>query len=187
MFWNKKDDKNCTVIKRHFILLLFSILKFIFFVLLGLTILYVYIYLDNKSDWDHGFFMHILLFFIFVILNYAFIKFVLDIIEYYNNLIIIQDDHIVILKASLMLKDDIEVIDSYRVMKVDAFCHWFIANIVSYWNLVIEQQKDDVRVFHFIPRPFEVLKKLREQKEFVLNERKKKYIVADEENNIELY
>ena len=100
---------------------------------------------------------------------------------------IIQDDHVAIIKASLILKDDIEIIDSYRVMKIDAFCRWFFSNILWYWNLVIEQQKDDVRTFHFIPDPYKVLELLREQKQNVLDERKKKYIVTDDDNNKQLY
>jgi len=182
-----KKNCDCTIIKKHFILLLFSILKFIFFLFLSFIIYKIYILLWDKLIWDNFYIKYILFFFIFVLLNYSFLKFILDIIEYNNNLIIIQKDHIIILKASLILQDDIEIIDSYRVMKVDAFCHWILSNLLWYWNLVIEQQKDDVRVFHFIPTPFKILKTLREQKELVLLERKKKYIVSDENHNIELH
>jgi len=181
------NDCNCSIIKKHFILLLFSILKFIFFLLLSYIIYYIYILMSINIIESNLYIKYILFFAIFIILNYSFVKFILDIIEYNNNLIIIQKDHIIILKASLILQDDIEIIDSYRVMKVDAFCHWIIANIIWYWNLIIEQQKDDVRVFHFIPTPFKVLKILREQKKNVLDERKKKYIVSNENNNIELH
>ena len=178
---------DCTVIKRHFILLLFSILKFFFFLFITGFIYYIYVLLWNKLESEISYFMYILLGFVFILLNYTFIKFILDLIEYHNNLIIIQDDHIVIIKSSLFFKDDFEIIDSYRVMKIDSFCHWFIANVLGYWNLVIEQQKDDVRTFHFIPEPFKILKLLRDQKDYVLNERKKKYIVTWEDNNIELH
>ncbi len=182
-----KCDNNCSIIKKHFILLLFSISKFIFFLLLSFIIYKIYTLVDTKLVWSNLYIKYILFFAIFVILNYSFIKFILDVIEYNNNLLIIKNDHIIILKASLILQDDIEIIDSYRVMKVDAFCRWIVSNIFWYWNLVIEQQKDDVRVFHFIPTPFKVLKILRQQKEKVLNERKKKYIVSDLNNNIELH
>ncbi len=186
MFWPKVKDW-CVVIRRHFILKLFPILKFSFFIFLSLIIYFIYYKIWHKIDGEMTYLLYVLLSFIFIIVNYAFIKFILDIIEYYNDLIIVSDDHIFIIKSSLILKDDLEIIDSYRVMKTDAYCHWFLANIFWYWNLVIEQQKDDVRVFHFIPSPYKVLKILRDQKKFVLDERKKKYIVTDENNNKELH
>lgn len=179
-----KKNCDCSIIKKHFILLLFSIFKFIFFLILAFIVYKIYAIFWEKLNWDNLYIKYILFFAIFTFINYSFIKLILDIIEYNNNLLIIQKDHIIILKASLILQDDIEFIDSYRVMKIDAFCRWFLANIVWYWNLVIEQQKDDVRVFHFIPRPFRIVKKLREQKDIVLKERKKKYIITDEKNNL---
>ena len=128
---------------------------------------------------------YLLFLFVFVIFNYAFLKLILALIQYYNNLIIIKDDQLIILKCSLILQDDVEVIDAYRVMKMDCYARGILANVLGYGNLIVEQQKDDVRTFHFIPRPYTILKLLKDQRENVLQDRRKKYIVQEEEKVID--
>lgn len=120
---------------------------------------------------------------IFSVLNYAFIKLINSLIIYYNELILVYDDKITIIKCSLVLRDDIEIIDAYRVMKTDAFTRGIIWNLLSYGNLVIEQQKDEVRIFHFISKPYRILEILNRQREKVKNESKKKYIVSSDKND----
>lgn len=88
-----------------------------------------------------------------------------SIIEYYNDLIILHKDQIIILKSSLILKDDMEIIDIHKVMKIDWFKRGILQNILWYGNIVIEQQKNDVRIFHFISKPHNILKLLRIQKD----------------------
>jgi hypothetical protein len=46
--------------------------------------------------------------------------------------------------------------------------------------LIIEQQKDDVRTFHFVPKPYKILLIIKKQRDAVLEERKKKYIISEE-------
>jgi hypothetical protein len=41
--------------------------------------------------------------------------------ENYNEMMIIHNDQIIMIKASLILMDDIEIIDAYRLMKIDSF------------------------------------------------------------------
>ena len=77
------------------------------------------------------------------------------------------------------MRDDIEVIDSYRIVKVDGFSRGFFANVLWYWNLVIEQQRNDVRLFHFVPLPYKILLIIKQQREEVLADRKRKYIISE--------
>lgn len=123
------------------------------------------------------------IFFIFVFgtLNYAFISLILSCIYYYFDLIVIYKDQIVMIKCSLILRDDIEIVDAYRIMKVDGYSRWLWANIFWYWNLIIEQQKDDVRVFHFIPKPYKLLLIIKKQRDAVLADRRKKYLISEQD------
>lgn len=119
---------------------------------------------------------------IYTILNYAFISYILYFIEYNNNIIIVSKDHIYIIRTSLILVDDIEVLDPYRIMRLDVVCHGLVSNILDYWNLIVEQQQDDtkewIKTFHFIPNPYKLLSLIKEQRKQVLEERKKKYIIS---------
>ena len=150
-----------TIVKKHYIILLIYIIKFIFLVLVSILI-YLLTYKFKDSLWDD-----IVLYFIFPIIffifNYAFIKFILWLIYYYNDLVILLKDKIIILKSSLFLMDDLEIIDISKVMKIDVQCHWLLSNLIGFWNLVIEQQRDELRILHFIPKPYKVFQLLREK------------------------
>ena len=111
---------------------------------------------------------------IFLLVNYAFIKIVLGYIKYYNDLLIINKWHLIVIKSSLIYKDNIEFIDINKITKLDTYCNWIISNFVWFWNLVVEQQRDKVRTFHFVPEPFKALQILNEKKQKILEELKNK-------------
>lgn len=139
-------------------------------------------YWHNFSDLNYINYVFFIL--SFVILNYAFISFMFYCIEYNNNIIIVYRDHIYIIRSSLILIDDIEVLDPYRIMRMDVVCHWLISNLLDYWNLIIEQQQDEtkewIRTFHFVPNPYKLLSIIKEQRRRVVDDRRKKYIVSSE-------
>lgn len=90
----------------------------------------------------------------------------LSYIDYYYNLFIIYENHIIIIKSSLILIDDLEVLDVNKVMKIDSISRWLFSNMLWYWNILLEQQKNDVRTFHFMPNPYrivEIFKKHRQE------------------------
>lgn len=62
------------------------------------------------------------------------------------------------------MKDDLEIIDLKKVMKVDMTRRWIFANVLGFWHMVVEQQKNDVRIFHFIPKPYIVLRNLEKRR-----------------------
>ena len=66
-------------------------------------------------------------------------------------------------------------------MKVDGYSRGLMQNIFWFWNLIIEQQKDDSKVYHFIPKPYKILMIIQKQRDRLLDERKKKYIVPEED------
>ena len=178
--WNVYYDKrseNAIVIKRHFILLLIKIIRFVFLIMVAFFLYFIYTkFLANLENDFAGFLHYGSFLIIFWLLNYAFIKLVLNIIEYYHTLIIITDEQILIINCSLFMKDDIESIDAYRIMKIDAFSHWFWSNVIGYGNLIIEQQKDEVRTFHFIPHPYRIFGIIRDHKKQVFEGMKSKVI-----------
>ncbi|EKE26826.1 MAG: hypothetical protein ACD_4C00138G0015 [uncultured bacterium (gcode 4)] len=154
-----------TIIKKHYIILLYYIVKFIFLVFVAFLIYYL-TYKFKDSLWTDvvKYFMFPTIFFIF---NYAFIKFMGWLIFYFNDLVILLKDKIIILKSSIFLMDDLEIIDISKVMKIDIHCHWFLSNLIWFWNLIIEQQRDELRILHFIPKPYSVFQILREKTTYI--------------------
>lgn len=161
-YYKKKWDY--IIVERHIVYFLLMIVKAIFFMFLAIVFFYYsYKYLDVLKEYDS---LNVIAFlFIFFFLNYSFLKLISYIISYYNNVIILYRDQIIIIKSSLILQDDMEIIDIYKIMKMDSFSRWFISNILGYWDLVIEQQKNDVRILDFISDPHTMLNLFKKQKE----------------------
>lgn len=169
-----------TIIRRHWIILVFRYLKFWFFILLSFS-LYKISILYNEKIWHEV--VHYLLFpVIFILINYAFIKLILRYIKFYNDLLIIHNWQLIVIKSSLFFKDNIEFIDINKITKLDTYCKWFIPNLFWYWNLVAEQQRDEVRKFHFVSEPFKALQILKEEKQNTIDERKNTYIHSVKNN-----
>lgn len=174
-------DNKYTIVCRHYLIVVVYVLKFIFFLSICLALTYLWVSLKWTVADD---IVNFVIFpVVFMILQYAFLKLVLSLIEYFNHIFIIKWDQIFVINSSLFLKDDIEMIEAYKIIKLDAFCRWFWANFLSFWKIVIELQTKEERSFSFIPHPYELLSKLKEQREFVLENRKKRYIVDDEQIN----
>ena len=157
-----------TIIRKHWIVLAFRYLKFA--LLLSVTwVLYYFSIKFRDTIWEE--IINIFVFpAIFFLVNYAFIKILLWYIKFYNDLLIIHDRHFIVIKSSLLFKDDIEIIDVNKITKLDTYCRWLIPNILSFWNLVVEQQRDEVREMHFVPEPFKALKLLQDEKQKILND-----------------
>lgn len=166
-----------SVVKKHYILFVLYFIKFFFFSIIALLIGYIWI-TYREVIWE-DIITYIFLPLILVLVNYSFFKLILWMIEYFNYLFIIHKDQIFIINTSLIMRNDIEVIDSFKIVKLDAYSRWFFSNLLSFWEIIIETQTKEERVFHFMPRPYQLLEILKRQRQDVLEERKKKYIVDD--------
>lgn len=144
-------------------MMFFRYIKFAFFVFVSLTF-YV---LAIKFSWPLGneVVRYIILPLSFILLNYAFIKLILYYIAFYNNLLIFHDDNIIVIKSTLLDTDNVEIIDLHKVTKIDAFATWFAANIFGYGTLVIEQQREKVREFFYVPKPYKAISHLKEARD----------------------
>ena len=145
------------IVRRHFFLLSFSIIKFI---ITGLVAGMIYYVASHVAIDSYNLQMSLYLLAL-CILNYAFLRITLEIIRSYNNLIIICADQVIIIKSSLLLEDRVESLDAFKIMKLDAIASGYLANIFWYGNLIIEQQNDDLRKFHFMPHPYKIVEKIK--------------------------
>lgn len=150
------------MIRRHWIIMLFRFLIFFLFLFIVGALLYISI-VFREPLWE-DLVVYLLFPIIFILLNYAFLKLILYYIEYYNNLIILHKDQIIVIKSTLLEKDYVEMIDIHRITKLDTYCKWIIPNILWYGALVIEQQRDKVREFNYIPKPYKAINVLKESK-----------------------
>lgn len=161
-----------TIVQRHIIIMIMKFFKTFIFVCFAIIIFYLSRKYSSFLDL-HEWLKMIVFIWLFLLVNYGFLKFITYIIIYYNNLIILFDDQLVIIKSSLIKKDDIEYIDIYKIIKSDSFSRWFFSNILWYWTFVLEQQKTEVRHFNYISKPHKLLKIFEKQRETY---KTKKYI-----------
>lgn len=166
-----------TIVRKHWVIGWMYLVKFFFVLIVAFVLFFIWTFY-REMLWDE-IVLYVILPLVFVLVNYSFMKLVFWIIEYFNYLFIISWDQIFILNASLVMRNDIEVIDAFKIIKLDAYSRWFVANMLSYWKLIIELQTREERVFRFIPKPYKLLDCLKQQREMVLENRKKKYIVDD--------
>lgn len=161
-------------------MLLFRYLQFFVFLFLAFLLFMVSLKFINTTWHD---FVHFLVFpIVFVLVNYAFIKLILSYIKYYNNLLIIHNWQLIVIQSSLFFKDNIEFIDINKITKLDTYCNWFIPNALWYWNLVVEQQRDEPRLFHYVPNLYKALQILKEEKQKTIEERKERYMITEEDH-----
>lgn len=138
----------------------FRYLKFSFFVFVSL-IFYILAIRFTWTLWN-DLVKNIILPLSFILLNYAFIKLILYYIAYYNNLLIFHENSIIVIKSTLLDTDNVEIIDLNKVTKIDAFATWIAANIFGYWTLVVEQQREKVREFFYVPKPYKAISHLKD-------------------------
>lgn len=161
---NYKEINWFTLIGRNILLLIIKIIKSLFFILISLIIFYFSMkFYDKLINIDSLKYMSFII--VFLLINYAFLSLVSSVIEYYNDLIILHEDQIIILQSSLILKDDMEVIDIHKIISLDWFKRGLIQNILWYWDIIVEQQKNEVKVLRFISQPHQILNLLRSQKD----------------------
>lgn len=93
---------------------------------------------------------------------------------YYHDLVIFYKDKIVIIKNSFFFQSDLEIIDMYRIMKLNVTCHGFLATVCGYGNIRIEQANDDVKIIHFVPHPEKIVELLEVRRSLIISEHGKK-------------
>lgn len=69
--------------------------------------------------------------------------------------------------STLILREDLEIMDLTKVMKIDVEVHGIFASMFGYGHLIMEQQKDEVRVIHFMPNPYRVWQILKENTSYI--------------------
>lgn len=166
-----------TIIRRHWIVLLFKYLKLIIF--LFITLIFYYIWVNFMDTVSHELIHYLVFPLVLILLNYAFIDLILWYINYYNDLLIINKWELIFIKSSLFFKDNIEFVDIDKISKMDVYCKWLIPNILSFWSLIAEQQRDVVRTFHFVPDPFKAIQLINEEKQKIDEDNKKRYLVDE--------
>ena len=167
-----------TIVSKHFVFLFFSIIKFIYLLLIAVFIIYLF-----KTFWhntDNSTAKLILFLFVYIIIFYSFINFGLWLVVFYNSLFILNNDQVYIINSSLFIRDEIEIIDVLKIIEVDKSSKWIFANLLWFWTIKIELQTKEERIFKYIPHPYKLLNKLKHQKERAVEDRKKKYIIEEE-------
>jgi hypothetical protein len=159
-------ENDSTIVTRHWIQLLYLVAKGGLLLLVGFGMEAVFTFYKNDVPVD------LVRYFVFpvviLLVNYAFLQLAFGVIRYYNKLIIIARDRIILVTSSLFLQEDIEITDLSKVIKIDVECHGFFPNLFNYGSLIIEQQtNNEIHVMHFVPDPYTVLRIIREKTNYV--------------------
>lgn len=157
--------ENYTLITRHPIVMLHHFAKCFLFFLASSLILLVISQYRNVLSVDTV--RYVLFPIALLLVNYGFMKLILATINYYNKLVIIIPDKIVIIDSTLVMQEDIEIIDLAKVVKIDIECHGILAAVLEYGHFIIEQQRNDVRTLHFISKPYDILHLIKEKTTYV--------------------
>jgi len=154
------------IVHKHWVFRFFSVFKFMFLCVIALVCIWIgFLYEDT---WWLELVHYGITPLGLIVLNYACFRLIAWLVEYYSYMFIVSGDQIFIVNSSLILKDDVEVIEAAKIIKIDAYSHGLMANIFSYGKIIIELQTREERVFRFMPRPYEVLKALQTQRECFL-------------------
>lgn len=161
-------EENYTIITRHFIYFMYLVAKFLFLILIaGGLFISLLVYKQDLGNETSDIVSYVFFPVILLLVNYGFIQLILGIISYYNKLVIIVRDKFIIINSSLILQEDLEIMDLGKVMKIDVEVHGLLSNLLGYGHLIMEQQKDEVRTIHFIPKPYKVWQILRENTTYI--------------------
>lgn len=143
-------DQNYLKVHRHGILLFF--LSSRFFLSLVPVWLLTWIFYRYDLMFSHEFSNYILLPTLLLSVNYIFMRLILNCIDYFWRIMLIAKDGIILIHTSFILVDDIEYINVKSILKVDVERHGFIANVLNYGHIILEQ-RNDVRKVRYIPNP----------------------------------
>jgi hypothetical protein len=154
------EYKNALLLRRHQIKLFYIFWKFLIYLFAVMFIIIVLLLLSwyNKA-WNSS--LEYIFVFFLVFINIITLVLILDIIAHFNNLIYINDTHIYIIQNWLLIREDIEIIELGQVTKVNIVCQWFLANLCSFWKIIIEQQRTETRPLFYIPEPYRVMSNIR--------------------------
>lgn len=158
-------ENDSSIVSRHPIYLFYLVGKGTVLLIAALGVGALFTFYKNEVPED------LLQYFVFpavlALANYSILQFALGMVRYYNKLVIIVRDRIIIVTSSLFLQEDIEILELSKVMKIDVECHGLLQNMLNYGALIIEQQKNDVRIMHLVPDPFMVLRIIREKTNYL--------------------
>jgi hypothetical protein len=158
-------ENDSSIISRHPIYLVYLVGKGAILLVASIGVGALFTFYKNEVPED------LLRYFVFpavlALANYSILQFALGMVKFYNKLVIIVRDRIIIITSSLFLQEDIEILELRKVMKIDVECHGLLQNMLNYGALIIEQQKNDVRIMHLVPDPFTVLRIIREKTDYL--------------------
>lgn len=152
------ENSDILLFKRHSIKLVYIYWKFILLFNLFMLLLFVIIsYREKLKLYENSLFYWSIILILLLLINTAVIILIIDLITYYNSLVIISDDNIIIIQNTLLIREDIEIINIPQLTKVNIERHWLFSHLLWYWNLILEQQRAEVCPLFFTPEPYRII------------------------------
>ncbi|MDD2908780.1 MAG: hypothetical protein PHZ26_03440 [Candidatus Gracilibacteria bacterium] len=122
-----------------------------------IMILVIINYKDGIKLYDNSILYWSIIFILILTINTVVAILIIDLVAYYNSIIIISGDNIIIIQNTLFIREDIEIINISQLTKVNIERHGILSNILGYGNLILEQQRTEARPLFYIPEPYRVI------------------------------
>lgn len=170
--WKKWDEEY--ILRKSKWLLYSYILKTTFLFLLSLLLIYFtiklkdYMWIDSQ---DKVFIVNFIWILLWIFLIYTSLKWVLYFIIFFYELELISKDKIYKLNIWIFRKDDISIINLANIQEVKAITLWFFRTLFKISDIHLVEQRDEIKVIHFIDNWKEIVKLITELKDNLNNEK----------------
>jgi hypothetical protein len=170
--WISKEWDSEYIIRKSKWLLYLYILKLSFLFLLSFLLIYFNIKLKDYiwiNSIDKLFIVNFIWILLWIFLIYASIKWVLYFIIFFYELEILCKDKIYKLNIWIFHKDDISVINLSNIQEVKSVIGWFFRTLFQISDIELIEQRDEVKVIHFVDNWKDIVKLITELKDNMNN------------------
>lgn len=172
--WVDEEGNSHFLIRKSKWKLILIILRVIFFMLIFI-IFWWWVFkikevLHNEFYFVESFFGIALL----ALMFYYFIRFIVRIVSYFYDVFVVWEDKIYKFKVGFWFKENIEIIELYRVQEIRAVCDKFTHVLFDVGHVVLVENTQKERVIHRIDKPKQVVSDIQSVKDKLIARRRYK-------------
>ena len=168
--WDKEVMFKFRKSKRIFYLLMTKIVILILFLITWFLIILTVVW-DSLNGADYMIIKNVIWILFIIAIIYIFTLITSWSIKYFYDIAIFTNDKIYKFRSWLFMRDNIDVIDLYRVQRIKVNMWWFIKVFLNVWNIVIIEQNDMEKSINWIDNPKDVMMLVQKLKDKVIYKR----------------
>ena len=154
---NFEDWNNEVLIRKSKWIFFFIVMKMIFSLLLIIVLAYLMWYLLQNNSSNDQQLKDLVWVIILILMMYFFSASIIWFIRYFFDVIICTHDKVRRVKLWLFYRDNIDVIELYRVQEMEVVMDWFFRILFNVWDICLIEQNDMKKIIHWIDSPKKVV------------------------------